>query len=98
MAAGETAETLTIIATSAADGSKSGAATVTVTAAPPPAPVVTSVTVMPGTITLNKGDSHTFSAVVSGTNGPAQSVIWMVAGGNGITAIAADGTPGHSRQ
>ncbi len=92
VAAGETAETLTVTATSTADGSKSGTATVTVTDSPTPAPTVTSVTVTPATVTLNKSAGYTFSALVQGTNAPSQAVTWTVEGGNGATAIAADGT------
>ncbi|GHV16582.1 hypothetical protein FACS189425_01150 [Clostridia bacterium] len=70
VAAGETAETLTVTANSTVAGytSVSGTATVTVSDTAPPEPTVTSVTVTPATITLNKGDSHTFSATVDGDN------------------------------
>ena len=70
------------------------------TEVPPPAPVVDSVTVTPGTATVQKGNSQTFSALVVGTNNPAQTVTWSVIGGvtgtsidiNGKLTVAADET------
>ncbi len=62
-------------------------------------PSVTSVVVTPDSIALNKGDAYTFTAVVSGTNNPSQSVNWTVEGGvagttitDGVLNIAPDET------
>jgi len=89
----ETAETLTVRATSDLTGYTSifGEATVTVTDIPAPLPTVTGVTVTPETITLNKGDIHTFSAAVRGDNNPAQGVTWSVEGGVSGTTITSGG-------
>ncbi|WP_053956385.1 S-layer homology domain-containing protein [Inediibacterium massiliense] len=91
VAAEETATIFTAIATSVADSTKTGTATVTVSDSTPPNPTVTSVTVIPNTITLNKGDSYVLNAIVDGNNSPSQSVTWTVEGGNGTTAIGTDG-------
>ena len=61
---------------------------ITVSAA---APTVTSVTVSPLTITVQKGHQQQFSATVSGTNNPAQTVTWSVYGGGAGTSIDSDG-------
>jgi hypothetical protein len=93
VAAGETAATLTIRATSTVDTAQSGTAAVTVTAPAPDvtetAPTVTGVTVSPGTASVVKGNTQTFTAIVAGTNSPAQTVNWSIDGthaaGTGIT-------------
>ena len=54
-------------------------------------PTVTSVTVSPLTITVQKGHHQQFSATVSGTNNPAQTVTWSVYGGGAGTSIDSDG-------
>ncbi|MDR1908457.1 MAG: SUMF1/EgtB/PvdO family nonheme iron enzyme [Spirochaetaceae bacterium] len=82
LAAGETAMSLTVRATSTADGSKSGRAAVAVGE---PARV-TSVTVSPANPTVYKGGMQQFSATVAGTGSPAQAVTWAV------TGAAASGT------
>ncbi|GHU36268.1 hypothetical protein FACS1894105_06340 [Clostridia bacterium] len=79
--AGEMETSITVKAASMVDGNFSGTATVTVSDAEQPVATVTSVTVTPATITLNKGDSYTFSAAVDGTDNPSQSVTWSVTGG-----------------
>jgi hypothetical protein len=99
VAAGETAPTLTVRATSTVDKSKSGTATVTLTGG---IVTVDSVTVNPSSATVNKGDSRQFTAVVTGTNNPAQTVTWAVTGGgagtgtgiaaNGVLTVALDET------
>jgi len=66
-----------------------GTATVTVTDTPPVVDV-TAVNVTPNTITLNRGDSHTFSAEVVGTNAP-QGVIWTVEGALPATTVTSGG-------
>ena len=79
----------------------SAIAEVKVSTAPPPAPVVTGVTVTPDTITVQKGNTQSFSAVVTGTNNPAQTVAWSVSGNtstnttidtSGVLTVAADET------
>jgi formylglycine-generating enzyme required for sulfatase activity len=47
---------------------------------PDPAPEVSGVTVIPGSITLVKGSGKTFSAAVQGSNNPSQSIIWTLEG------------------
>jgi hypothetical protein len=41
-------------------------------------PTVTGVTVSPGTATVFKGGTQTFTAAVAGTNSPAQTVTWSI--------------------
>jgi hypothetical protein len=53
-------------------------------------PVVTGVTVSPGTADVVKGGTQTFTATVNGIHNPAQTVTWTVSGGGAGTAI----TPG----
>ena len=90
--ADETAEELTVTAQSTVDTGKSGTAAVTVSVDAPPEATVTSVTVTPGTITLARGGSHTFSAMVTGVNNPSPSVTWAVYDNNSAgTAITAGG-------
>jgi hypothetical protein len=86
--ANETATTLTVKATSTADTAKSGTAAVTVTAQPP---TVSSVTVSPGSVSVEKGRTQQFTATVSGNNNPSQSVNWSVSGGGSGTSINASG-------
>jgi uncharacterized protein YjdB len=83
----ETAGTITVTATSQAEGSVSGTATVTVIEAAAPAATYTSVTLDPTSASVAKGGSQTFTATVTGENGPDQSVTWEVTGGSGTTAI-----------
>ena len=75
VAAAETLSTLTVKATSTVDTTKSGNATVTVTSA---APTVTGVTVSSDTNGVVKGQSKDFTASVTGTNSPAQTVTWSI--------------------
>jgi hypothetical protein len=87
VAAGETATSLTVRATSTVDTAKSGTATVTVTI-----PItVSTVTVDPATVNVANGGTQTFSATVAGTGNPAQTVTWTVSGNNraGTTINAA---------
>jgi uncharacterized protein YjdB len=88
--AGETATSLTVKATSVADNSKNGTATVSVTTATPSTPTVTSVSVSPSTASVQKGNTQNFSATVSGINSPSQSVTWSVSGGS-ASSIDASG-------
>jgi len=85
VANGETNTTLTVRATSAYDGTKSGTATVTVLI-----PTVTSVVVAPSTATVARGGTQQFTATVNGTNTPPQTVYWTVttaAGGSPVSTI-----------
>lgn len=86
--AAETPKSLTVRATSTVDTTKYGTATVNVITAPP---TVTSVTISPQSALVLKGGTQTFSAVVNGTNGPSQTVIWSIvetglASGTGINS------------
>ncbi len=62
----------TVIATSAQDHSKAGVATLAVGGTS----TVTAVAVTPSTATLATGGTQQFTAAVTGTGGPSQSVIW----------------------
>ncbi|QQO11083.1 hypothetical protein [Breznakiella homolactica] len=54
---------------------------------------VSQVAVTPGTANVEKGTSKTFSAAVTGTNNPAQTVAWSLVGTHHAqTAIGPDGT------
>ena len=54
-------------------------------------PTVISVTVSPNTATVTKGSKQSFTASVTGTGNPAQTVEWKVTGGIAGTTIAATG-------
>lgn len=73
--------------------------TLTVNAAPPQ--TVTSVTVSPETVSMQKGGTQQFIATVNGTNSPEQTVFWEVTGNDkaetsidatGLLTVAADET------
>ncbi len=66
-----TAGTFTVVATSAADSSKSASAKVTVTTAQ-----IVSIAISPTTVTVGKGSTYPFVAMVSGTANTA--VTWSV--------------------
>jgi formylglycine-generating enzyme required for sulfatase activity len=90
VAAGETATSLTVTATSTADPTKYGTATVTVII-----PIVESVTISPSTASVVRGGTRTFTATVTGVIGtgtPAQTATWTVTGGGAETTISAAGT------
>ncbi len=63
-------------------------------------PTVASVSVSPNPATVQKGMTQQFTAIVSGTNNPAQTVSWTVTGGKtgtdisntGLLTVAADET------
>ncbi|WP_207302900.1 S-layer homology domain-containing protein [Bacilliculturomica massiliensis] len=69
-------------------------------APPSAAPTVSSVTVSPNPAAVQKGMTQQFTAIVSGTNNPAQTVSWTVTGGKtgtdisntGLLTVAADET------
>ena len=76
IAEGETAETLTVTATSTFDNSKHGSATVTVIE-----PIaVTNVTVSPSSVSLAKGGTQQFTADVTTTGGASEEVTWSITG------------------
>jgi formylglycine-generating enzyme required for sulfatase activity len=52
-----------------------------------PIVTVTSVTVGPGTAIVERGGSRNFTATVTGTGDPAQTVTWTVSGGGAGTSI-----------
>jgi len=55
-------------------------------------PMVTSVTINPSTVTVQKGATQQFAADVTGTNDPTQTVIWGISGnGSANTGISATG-------
>jgi outer membrane biosynthesis protein TonB len=63
------------------------------------APTVTSVSVSPEAVEVQKGTTQTFIAAVSGTNSPGQGVTWTVLGGtassidsSGVLTVSADET------
>jgi formylglycine-generating enzyme required for sulfatase activity len=81
--------TLTVRAASTADPTQSGTATVTVSGLPP---TVTGVTVTPPSVSVAKGMSQQFTATVTGTGSPAQTVSWTIDGTVAIgTSISTSG-------
>ena len=90
VATNETANSLTVRATSTADQKKFGEAKVTVTAA---TATVNTVTVNPKNARVNKGGTRHFDATVTGTNNPSQNVTWTIveAGKHSGTTIATNG-------
>jgi uncharacterized repeat protein (TIGR02543 family) len=88
--ANETADTLTVTATSTFDATKWDTATVTVAANAAP-PIVTKVTVSPNPVTVQKGTAQTFVATVDVTGNAAQTVTWSLMGGVAGTAITQSG-------
>ncbi|MCL2186385.1 MAG: Ig-like domain-containing protein, partial [Treponema sp.] len=91
ISANETLTTLYVIATSVADSSKSGRATVTISASTS-VPSVTSVSVSPSSRTMDRGTSSQFSASVTGANNPDTSVTWRVSSNAAGTSSATSGT------
>jgi hypothetical protein len=91
VAANEPAESLKVVATSTVDDSKSGIAIVTLTGGESPVPTVNAVSVNPDTPTIARGETQQFTAEVTGTNNPAQTVTWDVQGGETGTAISEEG-------
>ncbi|MDR3276482.1 MAG: Ig-like domain-containing protein, partial [Treponema sp.] len=68
------------------DGGYKTHCTITVTGV-----AVSGVAVSPKTPTVVRGASQQFSATVTGTNSPPQTVTWTVTGGSTGTSISADG-------
>jgi formylglycine-generating enzyme required for sulfatase activity len=83
VAGDETAGSITVKAASTADTSKSGTATVTIGE-----PTVTDVSVSAASATVGKGGTVQFSATVTGTGNPAQTVDWTIV----ETTVKADTT------
>ena len=55
-------------------------------------PTITSLTINPETVSVNKGKTHQFEAAISGTNDPDLTVIWTITGNlSGGTSIGEDG-------
>jgi hypothetical protein len=77
-------------ATSTADTTKSGTATVTVHDNQGTVPTVNTVTVAPAAADVAKGGTQTFTVTVTGTNTPATTVTWSVTGGVAGTGINRD--------
>ena len=92
VAAGETAATLTVKATSTVEGYTNifGTAIVTVTSQAVVV-TITGVTVNPPTADVTKGGNLQFNATVLGPNIPPQTVTWTVEGGSAGTSITAGG-------
>jgi hypothetical protein len=85
-----------VTATSVADTSKGGTATITITSSSKPGPSVTSVNVTPSAISLQTGSKTTFSAEVDGS-ASNKSVTWKallgtITAGGAYTAPAKAGT------
>ena len=86
----ETAESLTIKATSTTTTTVSGTLTVEVVPEGTAIPTVTKVTVSPATASVAKGQTETFTATVEGEDDPAQTVTWTVTGSS-ASSISAEG-------
>jgi len=78
VAAAETLASLTVKATSTVDTTKNGTATVTIYNNAESLTIVTNVMVNPDATTVAKGENQTFTATVTGTNSPAQTVTWSI--------------------
>ena len=96
------AGTLSVVATSTADPSRSATASVTVPApasqlvppgatTPPAAATVTGIVVNPVTSIVPQGFTQHFTAIVEGTNNPPQTVTWAVTGAAAGTSIDQNG-------
>ncbi|MFE9277641.1 Ig domain-containing protein, partial [Paenibacillus glucanolyticus] len=77
----------TVTATSTVDSTKSGSATITVTAAP----VVNSVTVIPANATVVQGGTEQLTATVNVSGGAAQTVTWSSSDSSGNVTVDASG-------
>nr|AGS53849.1 glycoside hydrolase family 5 [uncultured bacterium contig00054] len=72
----------TVKAVSTVDTSKFGTATVTVYGDTSELPTIDSVTVDPSTVEVERGNTHTFTALVTGTNSPQTTVFWSITNEN----------------
>jgi hypothetical protein len=83
----DTANTLTVRATSTSNNDIFGIATVSLTGA-----IVTEITIYPNSVNVSKGASQDFTATVTGHYNPPQTVSWSVSGnGSGSTTINSNG-------
>lgn len=80
VAAGEPADSLIVTAASSVDNKIFSTASIDLTSAPPPSPTVNEVVIPQNYVTIDVGESYTFSVTVSGNNSPSQSVKWSVSG------------------
>ena len=87
VATDETAETLTLTATSVADPSKYDTETITVVGNG----TVSGVTVSPSTATVATGGTQAFTATVAGSGDYAETVTWTVTGGGDGTSVSSSG-------
>ncbi|MGB8452814.1 MAG: S-layer homology domain-containing protein [Anaerocolumna sp.] len=92
VAAGETSTTLTVTAVSAVDSTKTDTAEITVADASSTVPTVDVVAINPTTASVAKGGTKAFNAVVTGSNSPAQTVLWSISGNvSAATQISSSG-------
>jgi hypothetical protein len=89
VAANETARALYIFATSVEDQTKFGSTPVNVTIL---TPTVTGVTISPLNSSVGSGGTLQFSASVTGTNNPSNSVTWRVSSNAAGTGAVTPGT------
>ncbi len=84
----QTAGTYTVVATSTADPTKSGASAITVTAPPPPPPPppTVAISITPQTASIATGNSFQFAASITGSTNVG--VTWSVAESGGGTVNA----------
>ena len=92
VSATETATTLFIIATSAADPTRSGSVTVNVPAPAAVTPTVTSVSISPSGQSVTAGSAVQLNATVTGANGPSPAVTWRVSSNAAGTGPVVSGT------
>ena len=87
VASGETANTITVVATSTYDTGKMGVATATILQ-----PSVENVVVSPNSVTIGRGQTQDFAATVNGSNNPPQTVTWSITGNSSSsTTISSSG-------
>ena len=90
VAAGETAASLTVTATSTHDNTKKGTAEVTVIA--PAVPAIISVEVEPDAVSVPKGQQRQFTAIVVTQGDASTSVAWSLSGNTSLgTTISSSG-------
>ncbi|MCL2065332.1 MAG: Ig-like domain-containing protein [Candidatus Cloacimonetes bacterium] len=77
VSASEPASSITIIATSSVDQSKTGSAMANLTGA-----IITGVVISPKNINVATGDTQQFTAIVNGSFNPPQTVSWSISGNN----------------
>jgi len=82
----ETSPSLIIRATSIYDNTKSGTTTATISI-----PIISSIIVNPTAVTVSRGQTQLFTAVVNGSNNPPQAVDWTVTGGVAGSIISSSG-------